>query len=129
VVGEEIGKHLLEKSEIILDEIKDSDKFEKFDFVLQSNHDIYFDCKFWNDRSSHSDIVEEMKRKAESLKIETKIEAIHAQKVFIINIIGNKCFNCSTIGKDHNIFLIPSLIDEETNKANSQSLSYIRNHL
>lgn len=80
-LGEEAGRAILESSGISLNEIADPAKFEKFDYCLASDPDIYIDFKNWNSAQSSN----EKQTREHILK---KLQQIGGKKAFIINMIG-----------------------------------------
>ncbi len=81
-LGEIAGRAILEAKGIKLSEITDLTKFEKFDFCLENNKDIYIDFKNW----SEQDKVNRDEYREKCLK---KLDKIKGKKVFIINISSN----------------------------------------
>jgi hypothetical protein len=79
-LGEVCGKFILKEFMGIELQELDNSEFELFDFKTSNN--IYFDFKFWDDTFSvHADDI--------ITKIRTKMDECNAEKVFIINILGN----------------------------------------
>lgn len=99
-LGEVAGLAILETCGIKLASITDPEKFEKFDFCLEDDKDIYIDFKNWNENDQTSD--EEYTE-----KIENKLQLIHGKKAFIINILTEENFRSHDKGK---IFVIPNLL-------------------
>lgn len=81
-LGEVAGRAILEDKGIKLEEITDVTKFEKFDFCLANDRDIYIDFKNW---SENDQVDREDYRK----KCLSKLEKIGGKKVFIINVAPN----------------------------------------
>ena len=81
-IGEVAGRAILEANGIALEEITDATKFEKFDFCLTDNRDIYIDFKNW----SGNDKVNRDEYRAKCL---SKLNKINGQKVFIINVAAD----------------------------------------
>lgn len=69
-LGEEAGRAILESEGILLEEIKEGDKFEKFDFVLKDNKNVYIDFKNWslNNIVSSNDEIEKIENKLEKVR-------------------------------------------------------------
>ncbi|MCQ2388053.1 MAG: hypothetical protein MJ066_06405, partial [Clostridia bacterium] len=78
-VGEVAGRAILESHGIKLSEIKDKSKFEKFDFCLTDNPNVYIDFKNWseNDKVDKKEYID---------KCQNKLNRINGEKVFIINV-------------------------------------------
>jgi hypothetical protein len=81
-LGEVAGRAILEDKGIKLEEITDATKFEKFDFCLAKDGDIYIDFKNW---SENDQVDREDYRK----KCLSKLEKIGGKMVFIINVAAN----------------------------------------
>ena len=81
-LGEIAGKVILESRGVKLQEITDPTKFEKFDFCLANNSDIYVDLKNW----SENDYVE---REEYFDKCKRKLELIGGKKVYVINMYAS----------------------------------------
>ena len=81
-LGEEAGKIILEYFGIKLKEINDEAKFEKFDYQLTEDENIYIDFKNWseNDEVNKSEYTE---------KCRNKLELIKGKAAFIINIVSS----------------------------------------
>ena len=110
IVGEEIGRIIFENNlGIILNEIDEPSKFEKFDFVYGDN---YIDFKFWADGGYDLSIEH----------IERKLNDVKGKYAFIVNIYGNNIESVHCCG---NVFVIPSLIDRNTFEYNAQALQFI----
>lgn len=82
-VGEAAGLAILQDNGILIEEITDPRKFEKFDYVLKTNHDIYFDFKNWNqyDNVSNNEMMD---------KFNGKLEKVDGKKAYVINIVADK---------------------------------------
>lgn len=81
-LGEVAGSAILESYGINLVDIDDLSKFEKFDFCLASDPEIYFDFKNWSDK-------DEVDRDEYKEKCIRKLEKIGGKKVFVINVASN----------------------------------------
>lgn len=81
-LGEVAGRAILEANGIKLEEITDATKFEKFDFCLADNRDVYIDFKNWseNDKVNRDEYRE---------KCLNKLDKINGRRVFIINIAAD----------------------------------------
>ena len=79
ILGEEIGKCIFEYNNIKLLEIEDENKFEKFDFQVKANEDIYIDFKNWS-------ISTEFDEEQEIEKVRNKLEKVNGKKAVIVNI-------------------------------------------
>ena len=90
-LGEVAGRAILESHGIKLSEIIDNSKFEKFDFCLTENPNIYIDFKNW----SETDKVNKKEYKEKCLD---KLNKINGEKVFIINAAAER-FNIHNDGK------------------------------
>ena len=77
------GKAILESWGFRLAEIDDPEKFEKFDFCLERNKDVYIDFKNWSERDREDRVTRKM------LSYE-KLEKIGGKKAFIINMIAEE---------------------------------------
>ncbi len=81
-LGEEAGRVLLNSLGVKVQPITDLKKYEKFDFELVDNNNIFVDFKNW----SETDIVEKkqiIEHSAEKLKL------INGKKAFIVNLVAN----------------------------------------
>lgn len=81
-VGEVAGCAILEYLGIKLAEITDVTKFEKFDFCLANNKDVYIDFKNWSKYS-------QKERDDYREKSISKLEKIGGKRVFIINVAAD----------------------------------------
>lgn len=103
-LGETVGEFLLrEKANIVLHEITDPHKFEKFDYFI--NDDVYVDFKHWKETfiQSESEAIE---------KIENKLEEVGGVKAIVINIIADsEKYHYNSKDK---VVQIPYLCKEET---------------
>ena len=107
-VGEVAGRAILEDKGIELAEIIDTTKFEKFDYCLANNKDVYIDFKNWSEYSQE-------KRDEYRQKCLSKLEKIGGRRVFIINVVaddfyihksyGGKIIEISTLCKRKGNFL------------------------
>ena len=82
-LGEIAGRVILESRRVKLQEITDPNKFEKFDFCLANNPDIYIDFKNW----SENDYVE---RQEYFDKCKRKLELVGGKKVYVINMYASE---------------------------------------
>lgn len=82
-LGEEAGKAILESWGFRLAEIDDPEKFEKFDFCLERNKDVYIDFKNWSERDREDRVIKKMSSYE-------KLEKIGGKKAFIINMIAEE---------------------------------------
>ena len=114
-LGEVCGKCIFKKLlNIDLLEL-DVDEFERFDF--KTEHNIYVDFKFWNDRVAVQ---------ADELinKIRDKMAAIRAARIFVINILGTSNTNFRpTISSDKKIVEVPYLC--KNSKVDDKALEFI----
>lgn len=78
ILGEEVGKCIFEYNNIKLLEIEDEYKFEKFDFQLQADENIYIDFKNWS-------ISTEFNEEQEIEKVRNKLEKVNGKKAVIVN--------------------------------------------
>ena len=107
-VGEIAGRAILEDKGIQLAEITDTTKFEKFDYCLANNKDVYIDFKNWSEYSQE-------KRDEYRQKCLSKLEKIGGRRIFIINVVaddfyihksyGGKIIEISTLCKRKGNFL------------------------
>ena len=81
-LGEEVGKFLLSQIGVFLQPISDVRKYEKFDFQLVNNEDIYVDFKNWSENDQEN-------RKSYLEKCERKLQVIGGKKVFVINMVAS----------------------------------------
>ena len=101
-LGEEIGKFIFEKQNIILEELE-NEHFELFDYKIKDTS-IYVDFKHWQD---HTTIPENKN------KILSKLKAVKGTRVLIVNILSENYIKpITTI--DKKIVQIPSLWNPET---------------
>lgn len=104
-LGEVCGKFILhELMGIELQEL-DVSEFERFDFKTSNN--IYFDFKFWDDTFAvpAEDVI---------VKIRGKMEKCSAEKVFIVNILGNSEVPFKPRISDGNIIEIPFICKDKS---------------
>ncbi len=113
-LGEEAGKAILESWGIQLAEIEDPTKFEKFDFCLKNNEDIYIDFKNWSDRER----VDAAETKE---KIIEKLNKVGGKKAFIINMIADECI----IRDDGKVVEISSLCQHKNGKLSREHIEKI----
>ena len=78
IIGEEVGKYIFGYNKIHLVEIEDDTKFEKFDFQLETDRDIYVDFKNWS-KSTEFNQEDEVNHARE------KLQKINGKKVIIVN--------------------------------------------
>lgn len=103
-LGEVIGEFILrEKANIVLHEITDPDKFEKFDYCI--NDDVYVDFKHWKETFIQSE--------SETIaRIEKKLDEVGGVKAIVINIIADsEKYHYNLKDK---VVQIPYLCKEET---------------
>lgn len=81
-LGEVAGRAILEANGIRLTEITDVTKFERFDFCLVDDADVYIDFKNW----SEGDKVDREEYRKKCL---TKLDKVGGKKVFIINVAAD----------------------------------------
>lgn len=81
-LGEVAGRAIIEANGIKLSEIIDKNKFEKFDFCLEDDKDVYIDFKNWSE-------YDKVNRDEYRKKCFEKLEKIGGKKVFIINVAAN----------------------------------------
>lgn len=79
ILGEEVGKCILDYNNLKLIEIEDEDKYEKFDFQLKINKNIYVDFKNWAS-TTEFDETQEIE------KARNKLKVVKGEKAIIINI-------------------------------------------
>ena len=78
IIGEEVGRYIFSYNKIQLVEIEDEFKFEKFDFQLKADKDIYVDFKNWS-KSTEFNLKDELNHARE------KLQMINGKKVIIVN--------------------------------------------
>ncbi len=114
-LGEVCGHHIIQDIlKINLKELEVSE-FEKFDFKAADN--IYFDFKLWNDQTavSANEVIP---------KIRKKMEDCHADRVFIINILGKSGEDFHpTTSSDGKIIEVPFVC--QGNSLNEGALAFI----
>jgi hypothetical protein len=114
-LGEVCGKYILhEYIGIELQELDDSE-FELFDFKTSNN--IYFDFKFWDDKFAvpAEDVI---------AKIRGKMDKCNAEKVLIVNILGNSETPFKPIiSTDGKIIEIPFICKDKS--ISSEALKFI----
>lgn len=103
-LGEVVGEFLLrEKANIILHEITDPNKFEKFDYYIGDG--VYVDFKHWKETFIQSE-------NEAIAKIEKKLDEVGGIKAIIINIIADSDkYRCDVRDK---VVQIPYLCKEDT---------------
>ena len=104
ILGEAVGYAIFQnKLHIELQEITDLTKFEKFDYCLKQDPDIYVDFKHWS--RTRKDDDEELEKIAE------KKRKIGAKAVFVINVMDYNSENkVYFYPKDKDIVVIPWLL-------------------
>lgn len=117
-IGEVAGRAILESNGIKLKEITDVKKFEKFDFCLADNNDVYIDFKNWSEN-------DKINRDEYRKKCIEKLDKIQGEKVFIINVAaenfqthrsyGDRLIEISSLCKQKSELLY-QLDNEEMNK-------------
>lgn len=112
-LGEAVGRYLFEKAGILLNDITDGFKFERFDYCLAQDPDIYVDFKLWKQFVDDSD-ASEMSNKRKSQGTAEKLKIIQGKKALVVNILAE--------GEDHpkvkgegNILIVPSLLEDNGN--------------
>lgn len=114
-LGEVIGREILEKEGIELEEIKDPSMYELFDFKMKGK-DIYFDFKNWCYYLTEHD--------KQCEKIRNKLKRVKGAKCFIVNLMSvNKNHMLQKI--DDTIYLVPYLIDRESGEVSSKIIDFI----
>ncbi len=78
ILGEEVGKCIFEYNGLKLSEIEDEYKFEKFDFKLKADENIYIDFKNWS-------ISTEFNEEEEIEKVRNKLQKVNGKKAVIVN--------------------------------------------
>ena len=78
ILGEEVGKYIFEYNNLELVDIVDEDKFEKFDFQLKADKDIYIDFKNWSKST-------EFNKDDEINRIKNKLQKVNGKKAIIVN--------------------------------------------
>lgn len=103
-LGEAVGHAIFKnKLHIELQEITDLSKFEKFDYCLLDNPDVYVDFKHWS--RARKDDEEELEKVAE------KKRKIGAKAVIVINVLGSDFSkNVYYYKKDSSIVVVPWLL-------------------
>jgi hypothetical protein len=122
-LGEQAGKALLEAHlPITLEPITDGRAFEKFDFRVAET-DAYIDFKYWSAPSSQTE--------DEALaRIEEKMEAIGADKVAIINVLGESEAGLRPhVLNGGRVLTVPMLADSATGELSWDSLAAIKTWL
>ena len=115
-IGEHCVKVLLEHRGLILSEITDPKRFERFDYVLDGRESVGVDAKFWS-LSSATATSEDLLKEVEVEKILRKMKESSFEKAVIVNIL---CKNASAslrkphIEGDGKILIIPSLINPDS---------------
>ncbi len=114
-LGEVCGRHILQEILRIKLEELDVSEFELFDFKAANN--IYFDFKLWNDQIAVS-------ADEHIPKIRRKMEECHANRVFIINILGKSGDEFRPIiSSDGGIIEVPFIC--QGNSFNEKALAFI----
>lgn len=101
MLGEEVGKCIFEYNKIKLLEIEDEDKFEKFDFQLKTDKDIYIDFKNWSTST-------EFNESQEVEKVNNKLRKIKGKKAIIANLYSEA--NAFYIHSYNNVITISCLL-------------------
>lgn len=117
-LGEYAGREILRYYGIELEDIKDNEFFELFDFKIPGK-DIYIDFKNWN---PHSAFLPRDKKLQEH--INKKLEKVSGKKAIIINIFVDEKRNWKLLTKDK-IIEIPYLFDN--NKENKPAFDKLFN--
>ncbi|MFA6824209.1 MAG: hypothetical protein WCR38_01230 [Bacteroidales bacterium] len=111
-IGEQAGKAILESRGVELAEIDDPTKFEKFDFCLAKDKDVYIDFKNWSENDREN-------RDPYKLKSYNKLELVHGKKAFIINVLSSEL----NIHESDNVVEISSLFKYKNGKYYELGLS------
>ena len=120
VLGEVIGRIMIESWGFKLAEITDPYAFEKFDFCFEENNKLFVDFKNWaNDQDDGK------RRKLQN--IPEKLEKVNGIRAFVINIFGDDT-KPTRIG---NVVMVPSLFKKKLGHyfAASFVVSYIKEAL
>lgn len=104
-LGEFAGKEILKKMGVFIEEIKQPENFEKFDFLV-TNTSIYVDFKNWHG-STFFDEEEEIS------KIQKKLMHVRGQAAIIINLINPDKNQPYEKG---NLLMVPGLLRKNTDK-------------
>lgn len=126
-LGEVIISFILKKyAGLKLKAITDSEKFEMFDCELEDCPNVYIDFKNWG----HSFLEE---NKYNHKKIEQKMDAIGAEKVFIINLFADYDTGLKSVEKpeksdkkDKKINEVRCLLDKDSNIIEENIMKIIR---
>ena len=118
---------------IVLKEIDDPKRFERFDFVLKDKENIGIDAKFWS-LSSATSGSEDVSKEVEIKKILRKMKEAGFEKGIIINILCKNVpleFRKPHIEGDGTILIIPSLINPDSINASidNEALEIIKEFL
>ncbi|MBD2629227.1 hypothetical protein [Trichormus variabilis] len=114
-LGEVCGKHILETSLNISLLDLNLNEYERFDFKTEKN--IYIDFKFWHTQNQ---------QEADELidKIRKKMKEVKAERVYIINILGNSDTEFLPIPSDQGkIVEVPYLCKND--QVDSQAIEFI----
>ncbi len=117
MLGETIGKYLIEKYCYVTLNPLDLEEYELFDFKTSSN--IYIDFKHWyaNNYSFQGNEHDDIYR---------KIDRVKAEKALIVNLIGSSAYKPIRTEK---IVEIPYLIEETSLKINKEMIAYVTDEL
>jgi len=114
MLGETVGKFILEKYVYLDLHHLDLQEYELFDF--KTSNGVYIDFKHWS-TNSHVDPENEHKI------IQDKIQKTGAHKVIIVNLLGSSAYSSKKQGK---VLEIPFLIDQHTNKLDMDMIRQIQ---
>lgn len=115
-IGEQCVRALLEHHGVLLKEIDDPKRFERFDYVVKNNEKIGVDAKFWS-LSSATATTEDLSKAIGIEKVLKKMREADFTKGIIVNIL---CKNADiSLRKPHlegdgRLLIIPSLINPDS---------------
>lgn len=123
-LGEYAGKAILDSFKIELEEIKENDFFELFDYKIK-NSNVYVDFKHWNEYAKYTFIPRDQKYMTHVYEKMKKCGGKHA---LIINVFAENDYKMPHHSKDGmQITEIPFLYDLKTMQANKKAFETIYN--
>lgn len=123
-LGEYAGKVILDSFKMELEEIKENDFFELFDYKIK-NSNVYVDFKHWNEYAKYTFIPRDQKYMTH---VYEKMEKCGGKHALIINVFAENDYKMPHHSKDGmQITEIPFLYDLKTMQANKKAFETIYN--
>ena len=123
-LGEYAGKEILASFQIELEEIKENEFFELFDYRIK-NSDVFVDFKHWNEYAKYTFIPRDQKYMSH---VYEKMEKCGGKHALVINIFAEKDYRIPHDARNGmQISEIPFLYDENTIQPSKKSFEAIYN--